>query len=204
LNNWNDNRKDKIVEKKILLEIYNGLERDSLDLASDEKFLEQFNIKSINYFIKVINNIPVENDTLPMFYHFLTRDFITIQNTSGYQTLKSKGLETIKNDSLRRSIIDMYEVNYELYRKFSEEYDENKYMRNYFGIINEILSAKFIFDTNGKLVGINQPINLNEKDKNLISSYLWKLNVNRLDRLGAIKGNKKSIGDLRKHIKQNL
>ena len=39
LNNWNEDRKDKIVENKILLEIYNGLGRDSMDLASDEKFI---------------------------------------------------------------------------------------------------------------------------------------------------------------------
>jgi hypothetical protein len=72
---------------------------------------QNFKIIKVKRAIRIVNNIPVDKDSLPIFYHFLTRDFITIQNTSGYQTLKSKGLETIKNDSLRRNIIDLYEVN---------------------------------------------------------------------------------------------
>jgi hypothetical protein len=204
LDRWNEDRKDKIVEKKILLEIFNGLERDSIDLASDEKFIENFNIKSIKYFTQIINNKTVDNDSLNVYYHFLTRDMITIQNTSGYQTLKSRGLEIIKNDSLRKSIIDLYEVTYELHRKFSEEYDENKYMLNYFEKMNDVLSSKFNFDLKGNLIGVIQPINLNEKEKKLISSYLWKLYINRNDRLSTIKNIQKKIGKLREHIKSNI
>ncbi len=203
LDRWNENRKGKLTEKTILTEIYNGLARDSIDLGNDEKSI-RYNIKAANYFRKIVDNIEVDNDSLATYYFYLTRDFLTIQNTSGYETLKSIGLEIIKNDSLRKTIIDLYEVRYKLHRKFTEEYDENKYMRNYFEKINNSISPNFIYDNRGNIIGIKQPLNLKEKEKNLVKSYLWKLQINRLDRESAIKGNKSKIGEVRKYIKEEL
>jgi len=186
-----------------LSEIYNGLERDSIDLDSDEKSIE-YNIKAARYFRKIVDNIEVDNDSLASYYFFLTRDFITIQNTSGYETLKSIGLETIEVDSLRKSIIDLYEVNYKIHRKFTEEYDENKYMQSYFEKINNSISPHFIYDRVGNIIGIKQPINLSEKQGNIIKSYLWKIVVNRQDRKSAIVRNKERVGEVRKYIRENL
>ncbi len=203
LDRWNQNNNERLTEKTILTEIYNGLERDSIDLHNDEKSIK-YNLKAINYFRKIVDNIEVDNDSLATYYFFLTRDFVTVQNTSGYETLKSVGLEIIENDSLRKTIIDLYEVRYKLHKKFTEEYDENKYMRNYFEKINNSISPNFNYDATGNIVGIKQPLNLNEKEKNLIKSYLWRLQINRLDRESAIKGNKNKIGDIRQFIKRNI
>lgn len=203
LDRWNENEKERLAEKTILNEIYNGLERDSIDLNNDEKSIE-YNIKAANYFRKIVDNIEVDNDSLAMYYFYLTRDFLTIQNTSGYETLKSIGLEIIENDSLRKTIIDLYEVRYELYRKFTEEYDENKYLRNYFERINNSIAPNFIYDGNGNIIGIKQPLYLEEKEKNLVKSYLWKLKINRLDRKNAMNANRVNIGEVRKFIKKSL
>lgn len=203
LNQWNENRKDNLAENKILTEIYNGLERDSIDLAQDQNSL-RVNINAIKYFNDITNKTIVANDSLQLYYFYLTRDFVTVQNTSGYETLKSRGLEIIKNDELRKSIIDLYEVTYELHRKFSEEYDENKYMKNYFENINNAIAPHIIFDSNNYIIGLNQPIILTQQEKNIVKSYLWKLTVNRNDRLGAIKGNQLKIGEVRRMIKENL
>ena len=203
LNQWNEDRKDDLAENKILTEIYNGLERDSIDLAQDQQYF-RVNISAIKYFSDISNNTIVDNDSLQLYYFYLTRDFITVQNTSGYETLKSRGLEIIKNDELRKSIINLYEVTYELHRKFSEEYDENKYMRNYFENINNVIAPHFIFDSKNNIIGLNQPINLRDRDKNLVKSYLWKLAVNRNDRLGAIKSNQLRIGEVRRLIREDL
>ena len=203
LNKWNENRKDHIVENKILIEISNGLKRDSLDLANDERSYE-LNMKAIKYFRKLINNIEVENDSLSLYYFFLTRDYVTVQNTSGYETLKSKGLETVKNDSLRKNIIDLYEVTYKLHQKFTEDYDENKYMKNYFEKINNAVAPNFSYDSKGNIIGIQQPLNLNQKDANIVNSYLWRLQMNRNDRLSVIKTDQKIIGAARKSIQENI
>lgn len=201
LDRWNENKLERLTEKTILTEIYNGLERDSIDLDNDERYMK-YNIKAVQYFRNIVDNVEVSNDSLSAYYFYLTRDFLTIQNTSGYETLKSVGLEIIENDSLRKTIIDLYEVRYNLYRKFTEEYDENKYMRNYFEPINNAVAPYFQYDDRGNIVGIKQPINLSEKERNLVKSYLWRLQVNRVDREAAMKGNKTKIGEIRKYIKE--
>ncbi|WP_420572960.1 hypothetical protein [Kordia sp.] len=203
LDRWNQNKNERLTEKTILTEIYNGLERDSIDLHNDEKSIK-YNLKAVNYFRKIVDNVEVDNDSLATYYFYLTRDFVTIQNTSGYETLKSVGLEMIENDSLRKTIIDLYEVRYKLHKKFTEEYDENKYMRNYFEKINNSISPNFKYDETGNIIGLKQPLNLSEKEKNLIKSYLWRLQINRLDRESAIKANKAKIGEIREFIKENI
>lgn len=203
LDQWNENKKERLAEKTILTEIYNGLERDSIDLDNDERSIK-YNIKAAKYFRKITDNIKVDNDSLATYYFYLTRDFLTIQNTSGYETLKSIGLEIIENDSLRKTIIDLYEVRYNLYRKFTEEYDENKYLKNYFEKINNSIAPNFMYNTRGGIIGIKQPLNLKEKEKNLVKSYLWRLIINRLDRKNAMIGNKIEIGKIRKLILQNI
>lgn len=203
LDRWNENRKENITQKTILTEIYNGLASDSLDLYGDELSIK-YNIRAADYFRKLVDNEPVDNDSLALYYFYLTRDFVTIQNTSGYETLKSVGLETVKNDSLRKTIIDLYEVRYKLHQKFTEEYDENRYMRNYFEKINNAISPHFIYDQGGNLIGVEQPLNLSKAEQNLVKSYLWRLRLNRIDRQRAIIGNKNEVGEVRSFIRQIL
>jgi len=203
LDRWNQNKTERLTEKTILTEIYNGLERDSIDLHNDERSI-QYNLKAVDYFRRLVDDIEVDNDSLATYYFYLTRDFITIQNTSGYETLKSVGLEIIENDSLRKTIIDLYEVRYKLYKKFTEEYDENKYMKTYFENINTPIAPNFTYDKRGNITGITQPVNLNDEEKNLVKSYLWRIQVNRLDRQSAIKSNKTRIGQIRGFIKANI
>jgi hypothetical protein len=203
LDRCNQNKNERLTEKTILTEIYNGLERDSIDLHNDEESIK-YNLKAVNYFRNIVDNTSVDNDSLATYYFYLTRDFVTIQNTSGYETLKSVGLEIIQNDSLRKTIIDLYEVRYKLYKKLTEDYDENRYMRNYFEKINNSISPNFNYDETGNIISLKQPLNLNEKEKNLIKSYLWRLQINRLDRESAIRGNKAKIGEVREFIKENI
>ncbi len=203
LDRWNDNRKERISEKTILTEIYNGLGRDSLDLQGDE-FSIKYNIGAISYFRRIVDGISVDEDSLNSYYFLLTRDFLTVQNTSGYETLKSSGLEIIEDDSLRKSIIELYEVEYKLFRKFTEEYDENQYMRNYFTHINNVIAPYFVFGGSGNLIGIDQPIPISQKEKNLVKSYLLKLYINRYDRQRSIIGNKERIAEIRAQIREQL
>lgn len=53
LNNWNDNRKDRIAESKILTEISNGLKKDLEDVKENKLGHEQ-GIKSVSFFKKLL------------------------------------------------------------------------------------------------------------------------------------------------------
>lgn len=178
LNNWNENRKNRLIERKILVEIANGLEKDIKDIELN-KGGHKFSMAACNYFGNIIIEKQVSLDTLLPYYFEFTRDYIAIQNISGYESLKSKGLELIIDDSLRFEIINLYEYDYSVLKKFEEEYQEMQYHKNYFKEINNKIAPNFIFDDNNNLVSIQLPLKISEGEKNILLSYLWKIQANR-------------------------
>ena len=76
-------------------------------------------------------------------------------------------------------------------------------MKNYFEKINNAAAPNFSYDSKGNIIGI-QPLNLNQKDANIVNSYVWRLQMNRNDRLSVIKTDQKIIGAARKSIQENI
>lgn len=178
LNNWNENRRDHEAASKILTEISNGLKKDIEDIRVNKRGHEG-GIVACQFWRNVIDGNTLEVDSIFMYYSNLTRDYISIQNTSGYQSLKSKGLELIDDDSLRFEIITLYEYDYNILKKFEEEYHEMQYQENYFKEINKKVAPNFKFDEKGNLVDMDLPLQISKADKNILKSYLWKIEVNR-------------------------
>jgi hypothetical protein len=138
------------------------------------------------------------------YYRNLTRDFISIQNIAGYETLKSKGLELIKNDSLRLEIISLYEYDYNTLRKLEEEYFEMQFQENYFKEINEELAPNFKFDSSGNITGIDLPLRIQENKRNKLLLYLWKIQSNRVFILQYYSQTEKTINKLRENINNEI
>ena len=178
INNWNENRKSAEIENKILIEISNGLEKDLIDVNINKKG-HVLGLNAIEYWNKIINNENVNIDSIQIQYHRLLRNFISVQNTSGYESLKSRGLELVKNDSLRLEIISLYEENYSIIKKIEEEYHENKFYKNYYKEINSLISSNFIYDNNGDLESFELPLAMSEEDKKEFLSYLMKIKSGR-------------------------
>ena len=176
IDNWNDNRKENQVEYRILTEISNGLNQDILDIESNMSGHTN-GIRACKYWRKVINNEKVDLDSISPYYRVLTRDFISVQNTSGYESLKSKGLEFINNDSLRIAIIKLYEQDYNIIRKLEEEYEGMQFYKYYFKEFTTMISPYLIFDQGIK--GLKFPVNLNHTDKNKLLIYLATIESNR-------------------------
>lgn len=178
LENWNSNRRYSHATEKILLEIKNGLDKDIEDLHINIKG-HKYGIKVCQFWRDIIHNKIEKPDSLQRKYILLTRDFTSLQNTSGYETLKSRGLELVKNDKLRSDLISLYEYDYYTLRKLEESYEEMQFQRSYFKEINNFLAPYFIYDAKGAIIDIERPINLKKEDKNLLLSYLIKIEFNR-------------------------
>lgn len=203
LNNWNDNRRDAHSENKILTEISNGLEKDLGDIKLNIGG-HKTGISACNYFRKAFMGENIETDSLMYHYFNLTRDFLSIQNIAGYETLKSKGLELINNDSLRLKIISIYEYDYNTLRKLEEEYSEMQFQESYFKEINEELAPNFKIDSNGNIIGIDFPIKLQENKRNKLLLYLWKIESNRTFILQYYSDIENKIKKLRAHINNEI
>ena len=203
LNNWNENRRDSEAAGKILAEISNGLEKDIEDVRVNKKGHEE-GILACKFWRQILEREEVSLDSLRMHYSSLTRDYISIQNISGYESLKSKGLELIEDDSLRFEIITLYEYDYSILKKFEEEYNEMQYQESYFEEINKKIAPNFEFDQKGDIVGIKLPLTINEAEKNILLSYLWKIQGNRNFILRFYSKTEEKLIQLRKKIKKNL
>jgi hypothetical protein len=203
LSNWNEGRKSRTAENKILTEIYYGLEKD-LEDVNINKYGHEMGMKAADYFKRLVNGQAVERDSFMRKYIELTRDFISIQNKTGYEALKSRGLELIQNDTLRKKVTSLYEYDYNVLQKWEEEYQEAQFQENYFHKINAILAPYLLFDKEGNLMGVRSPIQLSERDRNAILSYLFKIEINRRHILSYYPNVQENIKKLREAIEEYL
>ena len=203
LENWNANRRDSRAEIKILTEVANGLKRDIDDVRLNV-IGHKDGVAACRFWRRVVNNQPVGADSTQRYYSSLTRNFISIQNVSGYETLKSKGLEILKNDSLRAEIISLYEYDYNVLRKLEEEYSEMQFQQNYFPEFNQLVSANLIFDSHGMITDFSTPLILSSADKSLLMSYLWKIETNRRFTLYYYADIENKIQQLIQHVENEI
>jgi len=178
INNWNHNRNNIISEQKILIEIKNGIEIDIQDFNGNIIGHKQ-SLRANQLFRKLIRKNPVPQDSIHIYYISLFRDYSPIIYRSGYESLKSIGIKTISNDSLRFQIITLYDYHYNSIEKLEHNVNEMQSFQNYFSSINELLHPYMEFDESGNLEEISQPIYLKENEKKEILSYLWRLETNR-------------------------
>ena len=178
LNKWNEDRKLYHAENKILVEIKNGLELDLLDLSDNIKG-HKIGIKACTYFRDLINNEQVPTDSIEHYFHFLLRDYVSVQNKSGYESLKSKGLDLVSNDSLRLEIIALHDFHFEIIEKLEENYAAMQFFESYFHPINDLLADYLVFNESGQLIDIRRPIRLTKKEKNTLLHYFSRIEKNR-------------------------
>lgn len=200
LTNWNENRRDNEAATKILTEISNGLEKDLEDILIN-KGGHDTGIEACKYWRRVVLDQEVGLDSVNRYYFSLMRDYFSLQNNSGYETLKSKGLELVEDDSIRFEIISLYEYNYQALKIMEEEYFEMQFHQNYFDDFNAIISPNFEFDSKGNIAGLKTPIKMTAAEKNALLTYLWKIQVNREFILSYYNDVELKIQNLSKRIK---
>ncbi len=103
----NRNKNEKDVLKQIKFE----LEGNLLDLERD-LVIHEIGLSSNLRVIKFMNREMPLSDSLIMDFYWMTRDEYIFANTSGYENLKSFGVNLIKDDSLRYMITMLYNSNF--------------------------------------------------------------------------------------------
>lgn len=111
-NNWNNNKQLEEVQIKYLNEIANNLKSDLVDIRFNMGFNET-RLNSSKIVLENLKNDDVYSDSLDVYYGSLLYTTRSVLNYSAYETLKSKGLEIITNDNLRKSITKLYSFHYQ-------------------------------------------------------------------------------------------
>jgi hypothetical protein len=108
INNWNENLKNKKEEISVLKELLSDSKTNLLSLEEDI-FLNQRAINSNMLISDILINKRPYNDSLDLHFGNIQYNTQFTLNTGGYENLKSRGFEIISNDSLRKSIINIYD-----------------------------------------------------------------------------------------------
>ncbi|WP_299159339.1 DUF6090 family protein [uncultured Eudoraea sp.] len=109
INNWNEDRKRRAIEIKIYEEIFHELSEALFDIRDD---LEDHyrNQRSNEIVTLVMLQKKAYNDTLRLHLALSTDDERLTITTSGFESLKSIGFDILTNDSIRRSITNLYQA----------------------------------------------------------------------------------------------
>lgn len=186
-----------------MAEINNGLSLDLQDIDGNTSSHRQ-SIKACRYFRSLLQNEPVKQDSLGFHYIMLVRDYTSIMNLSGYQSLKSKGLEIISNDSIRLQILALYDYWYQIMYKLEETAAEMQVFQTYFYPINDMLNPYFEWDELGNLIAIQHPVPLSEAEKKELLSYLWRIEINHLYKLQRYQSLMEEVESLQQAIENQI
>lgn len=117
LSNWNENRKARKQEIKILKEIREDIIRDLEDHNQNLDFMNN-TITASSAILHHLNNDLPYHDSLNVHFSWLLiiPDFDPVN--SGYDLLVSAGVSSITNDSLRKDISYLYNNTYDWIEKF--------------------------------------------------------------------------------------
>ena len=111
VNNWNENKKDKKVENKLLIELEENL-KVNLNRLQDEILKEQNSIIAINLVVEHIDNRKPYHDSLDIHFRQAFKAYDIVLSSSAFEAIKSRGFEIIHSDSLRKNVIELFDVTY--------------------------------------------------------------------------------------------
>lgn len=179
LNQWSSDQRDAHAEEKILREIHNGLGKDlddiRLNVAGHQK-----GMVACAFWRKVLRGEQVDIDSLDQRVKYLTRDFVCLQNSSGYQSLRSRGLELVADDSLRSNIISLYEYDLVVLSKLEETYAEMQFFTHFQSLFSEVVGPYMRFADTGEPVGLDLPLSVTEEQRRRFLLAIWRIESNRL------------------------
>ena len=123
INNWNESNNQKAKEKNLLTELVANLETNTSNLENDIN--SQLNsAQSIYYLLDYLDNKKPYNSSLDSL--FAQADFVTdiVLASSAFETLKSVGLDLIRNDKVRSEIINLFEITYPTLLQETKRYED--------------------------------------------------------------------------------
>lgn len=112
INNWNEAKKSRAYEVKMLREVHKALENDIVDFKRNITRMEILD-SSIGVFVHLVNRKEVFIDSLYTKgisrWYYLRTGAIYLNNRGPYDAIKSSGLDKISSDDLRNSLINYYD-----------------------------------------------------------------------------------------------
>ncbi|WP_445386479.1 DUF6090 family protein [Robiginitalea sp. IMCC44478] len=121
VNNWNEDRKERRFEQKMLWELHTSIQNNIqyLDRAIDENKKAR---QSSQLILSYLESSQTYHDSLDFHFSKALFWFHPSLTNDAYESLKSYGLHLISNDSIRKKLGDIYEWTF--LERFSDRQEE--------------------------------------------------------------------------------
>ena len=108
---WNENRKERIAEQKMLHALLEDLDININRLNNDIS-LEQRTIRQATKIIQHLDNRKPYNPSLDVVFSEAIYSPDIIISSSGFESLKTKGIDIVQNELLQKKIVNLFDVIY--------------------------------------------------------------------------------------------
>ncbi|GMN10040.1 hypothetical protein MTsPCn9_15450 [Croceitalea sp. MTPC9] len=196
INNWNEQRKAKEIEKEILTQFKEDLKGDITSIEDVEYWMQKV-IASSKIVVSHLKEKKSWHDSLAI--HFdLWNDFEQLSlNSAGITNLKSRGVELLTNQSLRNQIINLYDQTYYYIQKSNDFFREDHVHMTYKKYLEHIEPIKW------RESAIPSDYQKLLEDKEFINHVQWIRNAAEYDseyHISAINEIKKVIKEIDKEL----
>jgi hypothetical protein len=161
INNWNEWRKDRILERELLVEIQNTLERNNEIMKQRLDRMQQYN-QSSDIVLNLFQDKPMYHDSINRHFQMARwsgKGNLMSMSYAGYEALKDAGLTILSSKELRKIIIEFFENQMPYLEKridqskFESHSHDHFYISNFYESINDfrpfdphkILSDQYAF-----------------------------------------------------------
>jgi hypothetical protein len=180
LTEWASQRDFQAKERHLLTEVQHELEVNLSDLNINLLGHRQA-IKSIDKIRGLMKDEKASLDSLNFDLMFALRDFTSIQHTAAYETMKTRGTESVGNDSLRMRISDLYDFDFESIEKIEERYAPHEFFVHYNEPVLQAFAKCYDFtaaqEQNKRIMPLTA---LPKNELNLLTARFRKLKFDRM------------------------
>ena len=141
INNWNEDRKDILKERKMLQDIRNDISKNIANIEEGiiyTKEGKQCNLNVLNYLEGKKEYAESMIKDFTYFTNYWDPDF----TEASFENLKNVGVNLIRDDSLRNRIIELFEIDMDIL-DVSNLNSHNNYMTS---VANPVLSKYFYYN----------------------------------------------------------
>lgn len=175
---WGENKERSEVEIEILKGCRTELQSDLKDIELNILQLIQSQ-KSINILIHALESNQPYHDSLAYHFNYMFLPMHFVHSTSTFETLRSKGLDIVSNDTLRSQLINLYDSQYEFFLQGeTEELEQVHYCMKH--ILPTRFESSWNYDnTDATFIGEMIPINFESLKTDTEFLYFIKTQKNR-------------------------
>lgn len=147
INNWNESRKDRVLEKELLIDLKLTLESNIAILGGRTKYFNRGQ-KSSKIIINVLDAHLPDHDSLGFHFYCATNGYggADLISYVGFEALRNNGFNLIKNKSLKDAVLQLFETTYRDLISFDETFVKyNPYYKEVLGTLfyqDKVLSLK--------------------------------------------------------------